>query len=64
MQELIKALEIEPDDPVINEHMGDVYLKAGSDQKAVELYKKAMQLYKEENKQEAVRKKLQDLEKR
>lgn len=38
-----EALASLPDDPILNEHLGDIMLKKGENEKALELYKKSLQ---------------------
>lgn len=56
-QEIKKALEMEPNDPYIHEHLGDIYLKLGKQEKALNAYKEAQRLFKNMGKQ----KQMQDL---
>jgi Tfp pilus assembly protein PilF len=42
--ELEKAHKLAPEDPVIAEHLGDVYLKNQQGDKAIELYERSLQL--------------------
>ena len=63
VEQIEKALEIEPDDPTINEHMGDVYYRAGRSSKAVSAWSKALSLYKEEEKKNKVRIKIEEARK-
>lgn len=62
VRELEKAVEMEPDDPTINEHLGDAHLKSNRPNKALDAYKKAMGLYKEEEKKAKIKRKIQGLE--
>ena len=43
LETLIEAIKRVPDDPVILEHLGDVYLELGKKAKATEAYRKAIQ---------------------
>lgn len=61
VQELEKAHQLEEGDPTILEHLGDAYLKIGNRPAAIERYRKALELYEDEEKKEAVRHKLQAL---
>jgi len=61
VQELEKAHELEKEDPTILEHLADAYGKVGKVSAAAECYKKAMELYQEEDRKEAVRQKLHAL---
>lgn len=40
---ITEALASLPDDPILNEHLGDIMLKKGENEKALELYKKSLQ---------------------
>jgi predicted negative regulator of RcsB-dependent stress response len=60
--EIKKASELEGNDPVILEHLGDVYLKLGNKDAAQEVWKKSLEPdEKEEGFKERINKKLQDL---
>jgi len=41
---LKKAHHLLPDDPTVTEHLGDVLLKMGDGEKALELYRRALEL--------------------
>jgi tetratricopeptide (TPR) repeat protein len=62
VRELEKAIALEPADPHIHEHLGDVYVEKKELRQAVEAYQRAMELFHDqEEKQEAVRRKLEAL---
>ena len=61
--ELLQALDLEPDDPNIHEHLGDVYLALESDDKALASYQKAFELFLEEKDKTRVKKKIDALSK-
>jgi tetratricopeptide (TPR) repeat protein len=54
------AVQRIPDDPVILEHLAEVYLKLNNPQKALELYKRSL-MNAEKEKVENIRKKIQEL---
>lgn len=58
--ELERAIALEPDDPNINDHLGDVYQAAGQREKARHAWRKAKDLFKEEDKKEKVQKKIDE----
>jgi tetratricopeptide (TPR) repeat protein len=60
-QELGRAAELTGGDPVISEHLGDVYLLQGDRQRALELYEEAWQLGPRENEQPQLGEKLERL---
>jgi tetratricopeptide (TPR) repeat protein len=47
-----------PDDPLIQEHLGDAYAKVGKTKEALEIYKRALELNPE---MESVSTKIQEL---
>ncbi|MCK4837631.1 MAG: tetratricopeptide repeat protein, partial [Desulfobulbaceae bacterium] len=59
LAELQKALEIEGDDPAINEHIGDVYYRLGKVKKARSAWGKALVLQKDDKKKSLLRKKIE-----
>jgi tetratricopeptide (TPR) repeat protein len=50
VQALERAGRLVPDDPVILEHLGDVYQKIGVYEKALKAYKRALERAPEEDK--------------
>jgi Flp pilus assembly protein TadD len=56
---LLRAVEKIPDDPVILEHLGDVYLQLGDKEQAREMYQRSLKIKKEDR----VAAKLEDLKK-
>ncbi|MBW1899201.1 MAG: tetratricopeptide repeat protein, partial [Deltaproteobacteria bacterium] len=56
---LEKAISLVPDDPIILEHLGDVYMKMNNQEKALEFYKRALSGKKKD--MEALMKKIKDL---
>ena len=56
-----RAVELAPDDPVIAEHLGDAYLKAGQPQKALQMYRRSLKL---DPNRTGLREKIHHLEKR
>lgn len=58
VRELELAVALAPDDPTIYEHLGDAYAKNNDLVKARKAYLKSMEFYEEQNKKEAVRRKL------
>jgi predicted negative regulator of RcsB-dependent stress response len=62
--ELEKASEMVEDDPVIKEHLGDVYLQTNQPEKALAAYEASYELYEEEEKKEKVADKINSLKSR
>ncbi|MBU1985831.1 MAG: tetratricopeptide repeat protein, partial [Proteobacteria bacterium] len=60
--ELEHAIALEPDDPYIQEHMGDIYQRSGQKKKALNAYRKAKELFKEQNLQEKIQQKIDEIE--
>jgi tetratricopeptide (TPR) repeat protein len=61
LETILRSVETAKDDPVLYEHLGDIYLALGQSGKADEAWKKALQLHeKEEGLKERVEKKLRD----
>jgi len=56
---LEKAVSLVPDDPVILEHLGDIYLKISNKKKALQFYKRS--LLKKEKDRDDLEKKIQGL---
>ena len=54
---LIKAIQRLPDDPVINDHMGDLYFQMKQNEKAVKYWNKALETNIEDK--ERVKKKIE-----
>lgn len=61
LKELQRALKLAGDDPVILEHLGDVYLKINNRLLAVESYKKALNLNMREKDKIRIKKKYEEL---
>ncbi len=61
VRELELAVALSPDDPTIYEHLGDAYLKNNDSPGARKAYGKSLELHEEEEKKEAVRRKLEAL---
>ena len=59
---LQKAFQLVPDEPVVAEHVGDCHLKIKSKAKAIELYRRALELYPEADQKERLVRKVKDLE--
>jgi tetratricopeptide (TPR) repeat protein len=59
---LEKAARLVPDDPIILEHLGDVYVKVGRPGKALDAYKRALEL-KSGDEGGGIRAKIDDLRK-
>lgn len=57
--ELGKAVDLQPDDPTIHEHLGDAHLKLGAREEAIAAYKRSIALYKDAKKRAKVRQKLE-----
>ena len=62
--ELEKASEMVKDDPVIKEHLGDVYLQNNQAEKALGAYETSYDLYEEQEKKEKVAEKINSLKSR
>ena len=58
LNELEKAVTIVPDDPMIIEHLGDVYLKSGKKDKAIAQYERVLKIDPEQKK---IKEKLENL---
>ncbi|MBL0712634.1 MAG: tetratricopeptide repeat protein, partial [Desulfosarcina sp.] len=58
---LLKASELELNDPIINEHVGDAYLKLNNKAKALEYYRKSLSLRTEDSEREKIRPKIDAL---
>lgn len=58
--ELERAIALEPEDPNIHDHLGDVYQAAGHKEKARNAWRKAKNLFKEEDKKGKVQKKIDE----
>jgi tetratricopeptide (TPR) repeat protein len=56
LQYLQKAVQMVPDDPIMLEHLGDVYLKLNDKANALKLYKKSLE--NKEKDKEALEKKI------
>jgi tetratricopeptide (TPR) repeat protein len=63
-QELQQALAAEPQDPAINEHLGDLYQRLDKRRQALTFWSKALELYKDEEKKARVRLKIKAAEQR
>ena len=61
MEYLAKAAKLTPDDPTINEHLGDVYVKMKMYTEGLERYKKALALHHPH--EEKIKEKIRALEK-
>jgi tetratricopeptide (TPR) repeat protein len=60
--ELENAIELEPEDPYILEHLGDVYVEHQKFEQAWGAYLRAMELFDREDRQEEVRRKLEEIQ--
>lgn len=58
--ELEKATALEPKDPHIHGHLGDIYQAAGQKEKARDNWRKAKELFKEQEMKEKMQKKIDD----
>jgi len=61
VEELEKAISLEPRDPHILDHLGDAYKALGQKDKALEVYTKALELFTEEKDKTTVQKKMESL---
>jgi Flp pilus assembly protein TadD len=57
---MLKAIELAPKDPVMQEHLGDVYHSLGNRSKAREAYQKALEFNHEQP--EKIQEKIRNLE--
>ena len=62
--EILKALELEPGDPHIFDHLGDIYRSLKQNKMAVQTWKKAYEMFKDEKKRNLVKQKIRALENR
>jgi predicted negative regulator of RcsB-dependent stress response len=61
--EIEKALELEKEDPLIFEHLGDVHVKLGDKEAAIKAWEKALEYHeKEKGLKERIEKKIKNLE--
>lgn len=58
--ELERAVALEPDDPNLHEHLGDIYQAAGQEEKARNAWRRARELFKEGEKKEKMRIKIDE----
>jgi len=58
--ELEHAIALEPEDPNIHDHLGDVYQAAGQKEKARHAWRKARDLFKDEDKKAKMQKKIDE----
>ncbi|HVR44590.1 MAG TPA: tetratricopeptide repeat protein [Thermoanaerobaculia bacterium] len=61
---LVRAAEVVPDDPTIQEHLGDLYRKQGDSDRALDFYRTALGLDPEPKELEGLKVKIAELEKR
>ncbi len=59
--ELENAISLEPSDPHIYDHLGDTYRAMTNREKALEKYKKALEMFKEEEKKKLIQDKIDAL---
>jgi len=57
LKEIKKALETEKDDPVILEHLGDVYQKLGNKEDAIKAWEKSLEFH---DRMEGLKKRVED----
>ena len=62
--ELKKASEMVGNDPVIKEHLGDIYTETQQFEKALDAYEKAYKLYEVEEKKESINIKINNVKSR
>jgi predicted negative regulator of RcsB-dependent stress response len=62
--ELEKASDMVTDDPVIKEHLGDVYVQIGQIEKALVAYEESYELYEDEEKKQNISEKINSLKSR
>jgi predicted negative regulator of RcsB-dependent stress response len=58
---LEKAVSLEPEDPIILEHLGDAYLKVNQNKEALKFYKRSLKNKKDDNDKAALEKKIKAL---
>ena len=62
LKEIKMALEVTKDDPIIFDHLGDVYLKLDDRKRAIDAWQKALEFHeKEEGLKEQIENKIKDL---
>ncbi|SHO51057.1 tetratricopeptide repeat protein [Desulfopila aestuarii] len=62
--ELLQALDLEPEDPNIHEHLGDVYRALKKYAEAIEAYQKGHDLFSQESDRARMKKKIDELQKK
>jgi tetratricopeptide (TPR) repeat protein len=62
--ELLQALDLEPEDPNIHEHLGDVYRALKKNAEAVEAYRKGHELFSQEADRARLKTKIDELQKK
>ncbi len=62
IKEILAALQLEPEDPNIYEHLGDIYQKQGKKKKAKQAFNKAEQLFNTESSKKRMREKINALQ--
>jgi tetratricopeptide (TPR) repeat protein len=60
--EIIKALDLEPNDPHIHDHLGDIYREQGDTEMARETYRRAEELFQEQEQKNRIVEKLNALQ--
>lgn len=60
--ELLQALDLEPNDPNIHEHLGDVYRALKKTTEAIEAYRKGYELFPQEADKTRLKKKIDELQ--
>jgi tetratricopeptide (TPR) repeat protein len=61
---ILRALELEPDDPHIHDHLGDIYRSLKQKKMALDSYRKAHAMFKDEKKRKRVEQKIKAIESR
>jgi len=61
---LERSIELQPGDPHIYDHLGDVYRAQKNYSKALDIYSKAYQMFKNKKKKSVVKKKINALKKK
>lgn len=60
-KELEHAIALAPDDPYIHDHLADVYVSLSLQDKAFELYRKALDLFSQDEEKEKIKKKIESI---
>ncbi len=61
LKQIERALKLVPDDPIINEHYGDILRALGREKEALSAYRKALSLAKKRRERQRIQKKIEEL---